>query len=203
MNYKDNTFYNEFDTETLGFRREDYRTEFEKDRDHIIHSSAFRRLQAKTQVFLSGEYDFYRTRLTHSTEVSQIGRSICAHLLRSGHPLKDDFFIDPALVEAACLAHDVGHPPFGHAGERTLNDLMKEHGGFERNAQTLRILAETFYTSQGMKPTRALVDAVLKYKMLWKCSEKEKHFVYDEQTEILDWVFHSSNYAEEPDFAKE
>ena len=200
---KSNTFYNEFDTETLGYRREDYRTEFEKDRDRIIHSSAFRRLQAKTQVFLSGEYDFYRTRLTHSIEVSQIGRSICSHLLRSGQPLSDTFFIDPALVEAACLAHDIGHPPFGHAGERTLNDLMKAKGGFEGNAQTLRILAETFYSDQGMKPTRALVDAVLKYKMLWKGSKKEKHFVYDEQAEILDWVFRDSNYLGESDFTED
>src|SRR5215211_3075150 len=109
-----NRFYNAFDSESLGAgRKTDYRTPFQIDRDRIIHAHAFRKLQSKTQVFLSGEYDFYRTRLTHSMEVAQIGRSICAYLLSRGDPLSGDFQIDPDLVEASCLAHDMGHPPFG------------------------------------------------------------------------------------------
>ena len=109
-----NRFYRAFDSETFGGdRKTDYRNAFQIDRDRIIHAHAFRKLQSKTQVFLSGEYDFYRTRLTHSMEVAQIGRSICQFLRTVKGPLSDDFFIDSDLVEAVCLAHDMGHPPFG------------------------------------------------------------------------------------------
>ena len=157
-----NRFYNAFDTQEWGLaRKTDYRSPFQIDRDRIIHAHAFRKLQSKTQVFLSGEYDFYRTRLTHSMEVAQIGRSICAFLLSRGDPLTDDFYIDPDLVEACSLAHDMGHPPFGHSGERTLQELMKRRGGFEGNAQTLHLLCETIYQNEsgvkGMQPTRAQV----------------------------------------------
>ena len=143
-----NKFYSDFDfavPESGSLRSGDYRTPFERDRDRIIHTSSFRRLQSKTQVFLSGEYDFYRTRLTHSIEVAQIGRSICARLQRTSDLLGDDYFVDPDLVEAVCLAHDIGHPPFGHTGERTLHRLMQPYGGFEGNAQTLRILKSTIF----------------------------------------------------------
>src|SRR6201985_4025471 len=134
-------FYNRFDLESLDRREPDeYRTAFQTDRDRIIYSSAFRRLQAKTQVFLSGEFDFYRTRLTHSLEVAQIGRSICSFLNQTSSFLAADFCIDPDLVEAVCLAHDLGHSPFGHAGERSLHHLMRDLGGFEGNAQRLRLL---------------------------------------------------------------
>jgi len=104
-----NGFYNAFDTAPLESapRPEDYRTPFQIDRDRILYTAAFRRLQSKTQVFLSGEYDFYRTRLTHSLEVAQIGRSICASLRARGGPLGDGFFIDPDLVEAVGLSHDL------------------------------------------------------------------------------------------------
>ena len=113
-----NQFYQDFDCETAsGYPRpDDYRTPFQVDRDRILHTSAFRRLQSKTQVFLSGEYDFYRTRLTHSLEVAQIGRSICNHLQKESAHLSDAFHIDSDLVEAACLSHGLGHPPFGHSG---------------------------------------------------------------------------------------
>src|SRR5580700_12161922 len=122
-----NQFYNAFDYESVEPRETDpHRSPFQIDRDRIIYSSAFRRLQSKTQVFHSGEYDFYRTRLTHSLEVAQIGRSICNHLMLSCEPLRADFFIDPDLVEACCLAHDIGHPPFGHAGEDALNEMLAE-----------------------------------------------------------------------------
>lgn len=106
-----------------------YRAAFERDRDRIIHTSAFRRLEGKTQVFMPQTNDQYRTRLTHSIEVSQIGRTIAKSL-----------GVNEALTEAICLAHDLGHSPFGHSGEAALNELMKNFGGFEHNAQTLRII---------------------------------------------------------------
>lgn len=190
----ENRFYQSFDTEPLhpaAARTGEYRTVFEINRDRIIHTSAFRRLQSKTQVFLSGEYDFYRTRLTHSIEVSQIGRSICAALKRRSGLLAEDFHIDPDLVEAACLAHDIGHPPFGHAGERTLHRMMRPYGGFEGNAQTLRMLTETIFSGQasGMNPCRAFLDAILKYRTLYsELDDPENHFVYDNQAPYIDWV---------------
>lgn len=190
-----NTFYTAFDAETLGGRRKpDYRSAFQVDRDRVIHSHAFRKLQSKTQVFLSGEYDFYRTRLTHSMEVAQIGRSICHYLWSRGRPMRDHFHIDPDLVEAICLAHDLGHPPFGHQGERTLQELMKAHGGFEGNAQTLHLLTETIYQNEsgvrGMQPTRALLDGVLKYKKLYGefPTPPLQHFLYDPQRVYRDYV---------------
>lgn len=179
------------------------RTPFQIDRDRIIFSYAFRRLQSKTQVFQSGDYDFYRTRLTHSIEVAKIGRSIVERLniqLQERAPKVG--LIDADLVEATCLAHDLGHPPFGHIGERTLNTCMAPWGGFEGNAQTLRILTELIFdrpgTPSGMQPTRALLDSVLKYKQTYseRTSQAEdgtrlppdNHFVYDAQSPILDWV---------------
>jgi len=106
-----------------------YRWDFERDRDRIIHSSAFRRLEGKTQVFSPGLDDYYRSRLTHSIEVAQIGRTIAKVL-----------GLNKSLTEAICLAHDLGHPPFGHTGEEVLNELMADYGGFEHNAQALRIV---------------------------------------------------------------
>ncbi len=108
-----------------------FRTEFQRDRDRVIHSRAFRRLEYKTQVFLNGTGDHYRTRLTHTMEVAAISRTV-ARCLR----LNED------LAEAIALAHDLGHSPFGHSGEKTLDELMKEHGGFEHNLQALRVVEE-------------------------------------------------------------
>ncbi len=105
------------------------RSPWQRDRDRIIHSSAFRKLQYKTQVFVNHEGDFYRTRLTHSIEVAQIARSIARAL-----------GLDEDLTEALALAHDLGHPPFGHAGERALDKCLQAHGGFDHNAQTLRVV---------------------------------------------------------------
>ena len=193
-----NNFYSGFDFECLeGTRTDDYRTPFEVDRDRIIHSAAFRRLQSKTQVFLSGEYDFYRTRLTHSLEVAQIGRSICTYLRRNSPLLGEDFYIDADLVEGICLSHDLGHPPFGHSGERILNALMKTHGGFEGNAQTLRLVTEIVFSAngerKGMNPTRAFLDGVLKYKSLHgQLRNPENHFLYDEQKPYVKFVFGGS-----------
>jgi len=106
-----------------------YRSSFERDRDRIMHSSAFRRLEGKTQVFMPGVNDHYRTRLTHTIEVAQIGRTIARALN-----------VNEDLVEAICLGHDLGHSPFGHAGETVLNDIMASFGGFEHNSQSLRIV---------------------------------------------------------------
>jgi dGTPase len=109
----------------------EYRGEYQRDRDRIIHSTAFRRLVYKTQVFVNHEGDLYRTRLTHSLEVSQIGRTIAVALR-----------LNEALTEAICLAHDLGHTPFGHAGQDTLNACMRDYGGFEHNLQSLRVVDE-------------------------------------------------------------
>ena len=108
-----------------------YRTAFQRDRDRIIHSAAFRRLEYKTQVFANDEGDYYRTRLTHTLEVAQIARTIARAL-----------GVNEDLVEAICLAHDLGHPPFGHAGEDTLDELAKEQGGFNHNHQSYRVVTQ-------------------------------------------------------------
>jgi dGTPase len=197
-------FYGAWDRECLldAFNRErakDYRSVYHQDRDRVMFTTAFRRLQAKTQVFQAGEYDFYRTRLTHSLEVANIAKSI-AVWLRQGEPAAA---VDPDLVEAVCLAHDIGHPPFGHAGERVLNALMENYGGFEGNAQTLRILTRTIYSYAdgsrgGMSPTRALLDGVLKYKRFH--SERggdTNHFIYDDQAGILEFCFGTADLAAE------
>lgn len=203
-----NRFYNAWDVERRSGKADasDYRTPFQIDRDRVLHTPTFRRLQNKTQVFWSGEYDFYRTRLTHSLEVAQIGRSIC-HWLRAsaGGLLADDFHIDADLVEAACLSHDLGHPPFGHAGERTLNHLMGDMGGFEGNAQTLRLLTERIFSArrEGMDPTRAFLDSILKYKSLWtelktiSGTAPKNHFLYDFQHPWLDWTMGSVDFPVE------
>ncbi len=109
----------------------DYRTAFQRDRDRILHTTAFRRLEYKTQVFINFEGDYFRTRLTHTLEVAQVGRTIARAL-----GANED------LVESICLAHDLGHSPFGHAGEFILKKLMKDHGGFDHNKQSLRIVTE-------------------------------------------------------------
>jgi dGTPase len=133
----------------------DNRLEFERDRDRIIHSAAFRRLEYKTQVFVNHEGDYYRTRLTHSIEVSQLSRSVARRL-----NLNED------LAEALALAHDLGHTPFGHSGEHTLNDLMKEYGGFEHNLQSFRVvdkLEERYPDFKGLNLTWETREGILKH----------------------------------------
>ncbi|MCF7839892.1 MAG: dNTP triphosphohydrolase, partial [Candidatus Marinimicrobia bacterium] len=172
IRFPQNGFYTAWDQETLGERsisKGEYRNAFEIDRDRVIHSTAFRRLQGKTQVYVTGQNDQYRTRLTHSIEVAQIGRSIVNYLNRSTSRMNETFFIDPALVEAICLSHDLGNPPIGHQGESRLNALMDPWEGFEGNAQSLRILTNIIRGESvgmrrgGLTPTRALVDGILKY----------------------------------------
>lgn len=147
-------------------RQQDHRDPFQRDRARILHSAAFRRLQSKTQVMGSGQSDFYRTRLTHSLEAAQIGSGITAQL-RSKYPelCQRLFPSSDSLVEAICLAHDIGHPPFGHGGEVALNYMMRDHGGFEGNGQTFRIVArlEPFSKSHGMNLSRRTLLGLLKY----------------------------------------
>jgi dGTPase len=133
----------------------EWRGEFQRDRDRIIHSNAFRRLVYKTQVFINHEGDMYRTRLTHSIEVAQIGRSVAVALALS----------EP-LTEAICLAHDLGHTPFGHAGQDVLNDCMREYGGFEHNLQSLRVvdeLEERYAGFSGLNLTFETREGILKH----------------------------------------
>ena len=159
------------------------RTAFARDRARILHSSGLRRLAAKTQVLQAGTADFPRTRLTHTLEVAQVGRE-----------LGQSLGCDPDLVEVGCLAHDLGHPPFGHNGEDELNRLAADIGGFEGNAQTLRVLArlesKTFDAdgnSVGLNLTRAALDAAVKYP--WSRDVNERKFgYYPDDEPIFSWV---------------
>lgn len=191
-------------------RQQDHRDPFQRDRARILHSASFRRLQSKTQVMGSGQSDFYRTRLTHSLEAAQIGSGITAQL-RCKHPeLSEALFpSSDSLIETICLAHDIGHPPFGHGGEVALNYMMRNHGGFEGNGQTLRIVArlETFSEHYGMNLSRRTLLGLIKYPQFLSelvnntNSEEVDNFrqlkagdwhppkgLYHDDEDIVDWV---------------
>ncbi len=140
-----------------------YRTAFQRDRDRVLHTTAFRRLEYKTQVFVNHEGDYFRTRLTHTLEVAQIGRTIARAL-----GANED------LVEAICLAHDLGHPPFGHSGELTLARLMEDHGGFDHNRQTLRIvtlLERRYQYWPGLNLTYETREGIVKHETEYDVSD--------------------------------
>ncbi len=144
-----------------------YRTAFQRDRDRILHTTAFRRLEYKTQVFINSEGDYYRTRLTHTLEVAQIGRTV-ARALGANEDLE----------EAICLAHDLGHSPFGHSGERILNRLMKEQGGFDHNKQSLRIvtkLENRFQDFPGLNLTWETREGIVKHETEYDISDAEDY----------------------------
>ena len=143
-----------------------YRTAYQRDRDRIIHTTAFRRLEYKTQVFLITEGDYYRTRLTHTVEVAQIGRTMARALQ-----------VNEDLTEAICLAHDLGHGPFGHSGEAGLNTIMAEHGGFDHNYQSFRIvekLENRFPDFRGLNLTWEVREGILKHETEYDRSEVAK-----------------------------
>lgn len=149
----------------------EYRTCFQRDRDRVLHTSAFRRLEYKTQVFINYEGDYYRTRLTHTLEVAQIGRTLARAL-----GANED------LVETICLAHDIGHPPFGHSGEHALSKLMRDHGGFEHNRQSFRIvteLAHRYPNFPGLNLTFEVLEGMIKHE-----TEYDKADVRDYNPEL-------------------
>ena len=184
--------YSDFDRERfLDEPREKFnrRSEFARDRARVLHSSALRRLGAKTQVLEAGTDEFSRTRLTHSLEVAQVGREMAS-----------DLGLDPDLVDMACLAHDLGHPPFGHNGEKALNDWAKDFGGFEGNAQTLRLITRLepkVFSDRalGLNLTRASLDATCKYPWALESASQEpsgervsKFGFYEDDREIFEWM---------------
>ncbi|KTD07025.1 anti-phage deoxyguanosine triphosphatase [Legionella jamestowniensis] len=145
---------------------QDHRDPYERDRTRVIHCPAFRRLQRKTQILGTDEGDFHRTRLTHSLEVASIGRSIVRNLsINHEKSVVPGLLPSDDLISVICLLHDIGHPPFGHGGEVALNYMMRHHGGFEGNGQTLRLLTkvEDSYGTYGMDLTRRSLLGILKY----------------------------------------
>jgi len=195
--------------EAKAFNSQTSDSDAQRDRARIIHSASFRRLQSKTQVLGIGESDFYRTRLTHSLEVAQIGSSICEKLRETYATCEDYIKWIPSLsqIEAIGLSHDIGHPPFGHGGEVALNFFMHEHGGFEGNGQTLRIVSKLgeYSPNQGLDLTRRTLIGLLKYPVLHKevanyskaCSLSTKvnidafkppKCIHDDDLDILDWL---------------
>ncbi|HML20115.1 MAG TPA: deoxyguanosinetriphosphate triphosphohydrolase [Aggregatilinea sp.] len=144
---------------------QEYRTAFQRDRDRILHTTAFRRLEYKTQVFINYEGDYYRTRLTHTLEVSQVGRSLARALCAN-----ED------LAEAICLSHDLGHPPFGHSGEAILNKLMADNGGFDHNKQSFRIvtkLEQRYPGWPGLNLTYEVREGIVKHETKYDVSDSQ------------------------------
>lgn len=194
---------------------------FQRDRARVIHSAWFRALQSKTQVLGLGESDFYRTRLTHSLEVAQIGSGICEHLRGNTDNAEHIEWLAPSgLMDASCLAHDIGHSPFGHGGEVALNYMMRDAGGFEANGQTLRILARLGEYSEhsGLDLTRRATLGIIKYPGF--CSELSRYSegakqqnhslnlddwhppkgIYTDERDVLEWVLEPFSASDKTTF---
>lgn len=206
-------------------RDDDARSPGAVDYARVIHSASFRRLQGKTQILNLGDSDFYRTRLTHSLEVAQIAGGLVAQLQAScpAHPATA-LLPEPAMIQAIACAHDLGHPPFGHGGEVALNYAMRDHGGFEGNGQTLRLLArlEAFSEGAGANLTRRSLLGTLKYPVSWsaamnprlrpklvqglsldcvdvKASTPPKCYL-DSEADVVDWVLDPLDAADRDKF---
>ncbi|WP_375753288.1 anti-phage deoxyguanosine triphosphatase [Vibrio sp. HN007] len=202
-------------------RRKDHRDPFQRDRARILHSAAFRRLQAKTQIHGTGANDFHRTRLTHSLEAAQIGSGILAQI-QQRQVEYSPILPSASLIEALCLAHDIGHPPFGHGGEVALNYAMRDHGGFEGNAQTFRIVTqlEPYTQHNGMNLSRRTLLGLIKYPALLSKAHSD-HYpdpvvhqrqlrasewapakgIYDVDTTELNWVLEPLSEADKDRFS--
>lgn len=197
--------------------RED--SQYQRDRARIIHSASFRSLQSKTQVLGLGESDFYRTRLTHSLEVAQVGSGICEWLRdQPDNALHAALIPSFSLIEAICLAHDIGHSPFGHGGEVAMNTMMREHGGFEANGQTLRILARLgeYSPDSGLDLTRRAMLGTIKYPTTYSrvCNYVPAgtdnplnidHWappkcIYDSESDVLDWLLDPFSHSDRDRF---
>ena len=195
--------WSERHSESSHDRPNDQRSPWQRDRARILHSAAFRRLQSKTQILGIGQNDFYRTRLTHSLEAAQIGTGLVSQLEKKATGHIKAALPDPSLMEALCLAHDIGPPPFGHGGETALNYKMLSDGGFEGNGQTLRIVAklEPYTQHHGMDLARRTLLGLLKYPVLqptlaatssanplnlnqWKPAKA----IFQVDADILDWI---------------
>ncbi len=207
-------------------RSNDVRSEWERDYARVIHSAAFRRLQSKTQVLGLGESDFYRTRLTHSMEVAQIGVGIVRRLEQNNKHTPEIAKILPrsALMSAICLAHDMGHPPFGHGGEVALNICMRKFGGFEGNGQTLRILSrlDKYTAKDGLNPTRRVLLGVLKYPASYSATENSDAYgdiadrrwlsqasgqhppkcYMDDESDVVEWILQPLCDMDKDEFVK-
>lgn len=197
-------------------RPNDQRSPWQRDRARILHSAAFRRLQSKTQILGIGQNDFYRTRLTHSLEAAQIGTGLVSQLIKKSAGDIKPILPDASLMEALCLAHDIGHPPFGHGGETALNYKMLADGGFEGNGQTLRIVAklEPYTQRHGMDLARRTLLGLLKYPVLqpalspasnsdnplnlnrWKPAKA----IFQADADILDWILQPLSTADRDAF---
>jgi len=167
VSFELDTLWQERHDDEHKIRRDDHRSPYQRDRARILHSAAFRRLQAKTQVHGNSLEDFHRTRLTHSLEAAQLGTGIVAQLKKK-QPEFRDLLPSDSLIDSLCLAHDIGHPPYGHGGEVALNYMMREHGGFEGNAQTFRIVTklEPYTEHFGMNLSRRALLGLIKYPAL-------------------------------------
>ncbi|GAB2657326.1 anti-phage deoxyguanosine triphosphatase [Vibrio panuliri] len=208
MTFEISTLWQQRHDDEHKIRRDDHRSPYQRDRARILHSAAFRRLQAKTQIHGTSMDDFHRTRLTHSLEAAQIGTGIVAQLKKKQAEFRTLLPSD-SLIDSLCLAHDIGHPPYGHGGEVALNYMMRDHGGFEGNAQTFRIVTqlEPYTEHFGMNLVRRTLLGLMKYPALISATQSDSRpapvthqrklrakewspakGIYDCDSALFDWV---------------